>query len=75
MRLPDRIYNIFKWLLIIVVPAFITLFTLLATTWAWDIPTEAIVATISGVSTFIGVIIGISNKTYYNQTDDINNKG
>ena len=66
MVLNDRVYGILKWILIIVVPAFITLFTLLSTTWGWDIPTEAIVATITGIATFVGVIVGISTH-YYNK--------
>lgn len=65
MKLPDKLYQFFKWLLIIVVPAFITVFTLLAQTWHWDIPVDAIVATITGIATFIGVCIGISNANYY----------
>lgn len=64
MKLPDKVYDFLKWILIIVVPAFITLFTLLASTWGWQIPVEAIVATITGVATFLGVIIGISTHNY-----------
>lgn len=69
MKLPDKVYNVVKWILIIVVPAFITLFSLLASTWGWDIPTEAITATITGVATFVGVIVGISTH-YYNKDGD-----
>lgn len=66
MKIPDKIYNVLKWILIIVVPAFITLFTLLAQTWGWDIPVQAIVTTITGIATFLGVIVGISTH-YYNK--------
>ena len=66
MKIPDKIYNALKWILIIVVPAFITLFTLLAQTWGWDIPVQAIVTTITGIATFLGVIVGISTH-YYNK--------
>ena len=68
MKIPDKIYDWLKWILIIVVPAFITLFTLLAQTWNWDIPTQAIVTTITGVATFLGVIVGISTH-YYNKEE------
>ena len=68
MKIPNGFYDVMKWILIIVVPAFITLFTLLSTTWGWTIPTEAIVATITGVATFLGVILGISTH-YYNKGD------
>lgn len=66
MIIPSGLYDALKRILTIVVPAFITLFTLLSTTWQWQIPTEAIVATITGVATFLGVILGISTH-YYNK--------
>lgn len=65
MILPAKVYSIIKWCLIVVVPAFITLFTLLAKAWSWDIPVEAIVTTITGIATFFGVIVGISHVNYY----------
>ena len=64
MKIPDKVYDFLKWILMIVVPAFITLFTLLSNTWGWDIPVEAIVATITGIATFVGVIVGISTFNY-----------
>lgn len=69
MKIPDKVYDVLKWILIIVVPAFVTLFTLLATTWHWEIPVEAIVATITGISTFLGVVVGISTH-YYDKEED-----
>lgn len=69
MKIPSKLYDILKWILIIVVPAFVTLFTLLAETWQWDIPTQAIVTTITGIATFLGVIVGISTH-YYNKEDN-----
>ena len=70
MVLNGRVYSILKWLLIIVVPAFITLFTLLAKAWSWNIPVEAIVTTITGVATFLGVIVGISHVNYYKEENE-----
>lgn len=64
MRIPDKVYDILKWILMIVVPAFITLFTLLVSAWGWDVPLEAITATITGVATFVGVCVGISSANY-----------
>lgn len=70
MKFSGKVYEILKWTLMIVVPAFVTLFTLLATTWHWDIPTEAIVATITGVATFVGVCVGISTVNYYKDKEE-----
>ena len=69
MTIPNKVYDVLKWLLLIVVPAFITLFSFLASAWNWDIPVEAITGTITAVATFIGVCIGISSLNYYREDD------
>lgn len=69
MRLPDRIYNIMKWFCCIASPAVCTLLVTLATLWQWNIPLEAIVGTITAVTTFAGVILGISNATYKKEVE------
>lgn len=64
MIIPDKIYDILKWILLIVVPAFMVCLNALAAAWGWDIPLEAIDITISAVATFLGVCIGISTANY-----------
>lgn len=66
--LPDKIYQIFKWWCILCAPALCTLIVTLSNLWAWQIPTEAIVGTITAVTTFIGIVLGISNYNY-NKTE------
>lgn len=62
MKLNDKLYQIFKWGLIIFIPALITLIGTLGEIYNFD--TEVIVLTISAISTFLGVITGISNYNY-----------
>lgn len=62
MVLSGKVYNILKWTLIIFVPALITLIGTLG--HIYDFDTETIVLTISAISTFLGVITGISNYNY-----------
>ena len=62
MKFSDNLYKIFKWGLIIFIPALITLLGTLGQIYNFD--TEKIVLTISAISTFIGVITGISNYNY-----------
>lgn len=62
MKLNDRVYKIFKWGLIIFIPALITLIGTLGQIYGFE--TEKIVLTISAISTFLGVITGISNYNY-----------
>ena len=62
MKLNDKIYNIFKWALIIFIPAVITLIGALGQIYNFD--TEVIILTISAIATFLGTITGISNYNY-----------
>lgn len=62
MKLNDKVYKVFKWGLIIFIPALLTLIGTLGQIYEYD--TEKIVLTISAISTFLGVITGISNYNY-----------
>ena len=62
MKLNDKVYKVFKWGLLICIPALITLIGSLGQIYGFD--TEKIVLTISAISTFLGVITGISNYNY-----------
>ena len=64
MKMNNKTYDILKWLVIVVSPAVTTLLMTLYSIWGWNIPIEAIVGTITAVTTFIGVIIGISSIGY-----------
>lgn len=64
MIINNKIYDVLKWILMIFVPAFITLLTTLTMVWKWNIPLEAIVTTISAIATFLGALIGISSANY-----------
>lgn len=64
MKLNDKLYDILKWICMIVSPALCTLLVTLTSLWGWAIPIEAIVGTITAVTTFIGVLIGISTYNY-----------
>ena len=63
MKIPDRLYDILKWLCILGLPALSTLYSSLAARWGWP-NAEQISGTISDIGTFLGVIIGISSAGY-----------
>ena len=71
MIIPDKIYNVLKWVCIILVPA---LNVFLTTIFAlYNIPhIEIVVGTISAVATFIGALIGVSTKSYNKKFEDLN---
>lgn len=65
MILPDKVYNVLKWLLITFTPALIVLISTLGVIYNFD--TEVITLTIGAIATFIATIIGISNYNYKNK--------
>ena len=62
MVLPDKVYQVFKWLLLVFVPSTLTLIGGLGTLYSYD--TTKIVTLISLFATFIGSLVGISYVNY-----------
>lgn len=60
--LPDKVYDVLKWLILIFVPALITFISGLGAILGFD--TSVITAIIALVATFIGSLIGVSTKAY-----------
>lgn len=61
--LPQKLYEALRWIIAIVIPAFEVLLATLQSAWNWQIPVDAINATLSAVALFLGVIFGISKVT------------
>lgn len=59
----DRVYDILKWIALVVLPACGTLYFALAQIWGFPYGQE-IVGTITAVDAFLGAILGISNAIY-----------
>lgn len=64
MELPSKVYDILKWVDLIVLPALGTAYAGLATIWGFPYP-EEITGTIMVVCTLLGALLGISSSTYY----------
>ena len=59
----NKMYDVLKWIAMVVLPALATLYFALAGIWGLPYGKE-IVGTITAVDTFIGVILGISAMTF-----------
>lgn len=59
----NKVYDVLKWLALIVLPALATLYFAVAQIWGLPYG-EQVVGTITAIETFIGAIVGISNITY-----------
>lgn len=63
MKIPDKLYDILKWVTMIVIPGLGTLYSALASIWGFPLG-EQVVSTCAAVTTFLGVLLGISNINY-----------
>lgn len=63
MKLPDKIYDILKWVTMIVLPALATAYVGLAAIWGWPFADE-VAKTTAVVCTLLGALLGISTAQY-----------
>lgn len=68
MKLSNKVYDVLKWIALILLPAFGTLYFALAKIWGFPHATE-IVGTISAVDAFLGAILGISTHNYHGENE------
>ena len=62
--LPDKVYEVLRWIVAVFLPALGVFFSTLAEVWGWDLPTQAILTTLSAIELFLGAIFGISKVIY-----------
>ena len=63
MKLPDKLYDILKWVTMIVLPALATAYVGLAAIWGWPFADE-VAKTTAVVCTLLGALLGISTAQY-----------
>lgn len=62
-QMPNHLYDILKWLVIIVLPSFGTLYSGLSDVWNFPLAPQ-VVTTINTVCTFLGAVLCISSIEY-----------
>jgi hypothetical protein len=67
MKMSNKVYDVLKWIAMVVIPAVGTLYFALAGIWGWPYG-EQVVGTLTAVDTFLGVVLGISS-VQYNKTN------
>lgn len=60
----NKMYDILKWIAMVVLPAIATLYLALAGIWGFPYGDE-IVGTITAINTFLGALLGISSAKYH----------
>lgn len=64
MTLNNKVYNVLKWVVQIVLPAFGALYFSLSEMWGLPMATE-VVGTTAVVATFLGATLGITARAYH----------
>ena len=63
MKLPNKVYDVLKWIVCIVIPALTTAYVGLSSVWGWPYA-ESIAKTSAIVCTLLGSILGLSTISY-----------
>ena len=63
MKLPSKLYDVLKWLVLIVIPALTTFYAVLDNIFGWGYA-ETVTTISAAACTCIGAIIGISTAQY-----------
>ena len=67
MKLNDKVYDVLKWITMIVLPALATAYVGLASIWGWPFADE-VAKTTAVVCTLLGALLGISTAQYNKDT-------
>lgn len=63
MKLSNKVYDILKWVVMIVLPAISAFYVALASVWGWPYA-EQVAMTIAAVTALLGALLGISTANY-----------
>ena len=63
MKITNKMYDAIKWIVVIVIPAIITLYATLGNIWNFP-RVEQITASLAAIDVFLGAIMQISSSKY-----------
>lgn len=67
--MPNKVYDILKYITMIFLPAMATLYASLAKIWNFPCA-EEVVASIAAITTFMGIVLMINNINYHAKQDE-----
>ena len=63
MKMNNKVYDVLKWIALVVLPAFCVLYSTVGSIWGFPKVIE-VISTITAIDTFLGAILGISSTQY-----------
>lgn len=70
MQLPNKYYDILKWVAIIALPAISTFIVVVSKIWGWAELGGMIAQTITAVAVLLGALLGVSSVNYKGDEND-----
>jgi hypothetical protein len=70
MQLPNKYYDILKWVAIIALPAISTFIVVVSKIWGWAELGGMIAQTITAVAVLLGALLGVSSMNYNKGAED-----
>ena len=70
MVLSAKLYDVLKWVVMIVLPAISTLYVALAGIWGWPYADET-AGTIAAITTFMGAVLMFSSAQYNKKNSEV----
>ena len=66
MKLPNKVYDVLKWIVLVCIPAFTTAYVGLAAIWAFPYSDE-VAKTSAVICVLLGSLLGISTIAYHSE--------
>lgn len=66
MQLPNHVYDILKWVTMLLLPALATLIVAIGKIWGWGMAPQ-ISETVVAINAFLAMIIGVSTINYHRE--------
>ena len=63
MKMNNKTYDILKWVALVLLPAFIALYSTVGEIWGIPYVIQ-VVSTLAAINTFLGAILGVSSTKY-----------
>lgn len=70
MKLPDKVYDALKWVVMVVIPACTTFYVTLDAIFGWGYG-DTVAKVSAAVCTLLGTLLGISSATYYKRNFEL----
>lgn len=72
MRITNKVYDVIKWIVLIVIPAIITLYSTIGGIWGFPY-VQQITGTLAAIDVFLGVVMKVSGVSYNKTYDGVLN--